>query len=228
MRSIAILLASGTGSRLNSSIPKQFIKVKGKYIFQYCLDTFIKSNLFDYIVLVTNKKYIDLVKKEVLNYKQVLVTVGGDTRLQSFLNSIEFLNNKIQLKDDDFIVTHDVARTNVSIELLNKHFDRFKKGFKVINTIINSYDTMTLIKDNKIYSYPSREHCFNVQTPQSFEYKQFKNLKCNIQTDVTDLIKLFYLGGLEIDNVIGEPTNFKITTNLDLDFFKYLKDDKKI
>ena len=60
---IALLLAAGSGNRMNMLLPKQFIVVNGKRIFQYSLETFAHHNEIDAIVLVTNKEYLSQVKE---------------------------------------------------------------------------------------------------------------------------------------------------------------------
>lgn len=59
MKNIAIILASGTGERTGLNIPKQFVKVAGKTIFEHTLDTFEKHPLIDEIIVVSNINYIE-------------------------------------------------------------------------------------------------------------------------------------------------------------------------
>ena len=75
-----IILMSGTGSRFNHSIPKQFHRLSGKPLYQYTLDAFKQSGLFDQIILVCHPSYEEEVRSTV---PDVDVILGGKTRQES-------------------------------------------------------------------------------------------------------------------------------------------------
>ena len=78
---IALIVFAGVGSRINSPIPKQFIKIKDKELVSYTIDTFNRSNLIDEIVLVTHKDYEQYVKEMVEKYLKSLLGPRASSRL---------------------------------------------------------------------------------------------------------------------------------------------------
>ena len=61
MKNIAVILASGTGSRFGSNIPKQFVKLAGKPIITYTISAFQNNNKIDEIIIVTLNDYVDFI-----------------------------------------------------------------------------------------------------------------------------------------------------------------------
>ena len=82
----AIILASGSGSRAETSIPKQFVKINGKTILEYTLDLFEKNGLTNRIILVTNKEYIDFCMQ--FKYKKLYKIIEGGMFKHSQRDSI--------------------------------------------------------------------------------------------------------------------------------------------
>jgi len=81
-----LILASGSGTRFSSDLPKQFAKIAGKTVIEYTIDVFEKSNCIDKIILVMEPNYRYLLKEILLknNYKKVIkVLNGGETRKES-------------------------------------------------------------------------------------------------------------------------------------------------
>ena len=101
-----ILLAAGKGKRFKSKTLKQFINYKNKPLFMHSIDKALKSNLFEKIVLVTNKQ----IK---LKNKKIKIIRGGSERYQSSLKGLEYIKNK-KFK---YVFIHDAARPNFSINL---------------------------------------------------------------------------------------------------------------
>ena len=60
---LAIILSGGLGKRFDKKLPKQFFKIKDKYVLEISIEKFIKTNLFKKIIVVTNSEFFDLTKK---------------------------------------------------------------------------------------------------------------------------------------------------------------------
>ena len=111
----AIITAAGSGRRFGEA--KQFKKLHGKPLYQYSLDIFIQSRLFDEIILVIPKSNQQKVQKEIkMKYgSQVGLVIGGPGRQDSVKNAIQNSNPNI-----DLVVIHDAARPFITTRLIEK------------------------------------------------------------------------------------------------------------
>ena len=76
---IAILLAAGSGKRMKSDIPKQFLEIDGKMIFKHSLDVFENSEVIDGVVVVTDKDHVSFVEDETTEYEKVKAVILGES-----------------------------------------------------------------------------------------------------------------------------------------------------
>lgn len=222
MKNIVILLAAGMSLRMSKEIPKQFIKINNKELFKYPLEIFLNNNDVDLIILCINKKHIMLWDPFLKYYKnsKIKYCFGGESRLESFLLSMDFLN-ELNLEKNSKIITHDIARPFISNEIINNHISLLGKHL-VINTVIPIDDSVIYLDDNKVTEkYLDRNHIYKVQTPQSFIYKEFFNLDWSkINKEITtDICYLFFISKINIFNLLGSKKNIKITDENDLDIF---------
>ena len=230
---IAVLLMAGSSQRLGGQTPKQFIEVDGKKVYQYCLDTFYHNDGINKIILVTNHDSVNTVKFELtqIGYdkKRIDVISGDSTRTKSLKKALNYINQNKWMGN---IITHDIARALVSDEIINKHVSLIDKNNNVvINTYLESTDTLSTTKDGKL-TILDRSKIIRHQTPQTISInnlnKVFDNLSEREWESKTDLCDLCNSSNLEIVNVLGNDINFKITTLADLDLFKYYVNKKKI
>ncbi len=92
MKNIAVILASGSGSRFRAQLPKQFVRLAGKPVIQYTIEAFETTQEIDEIIIVTKQDYLDYVY-EIVNaqgFKKVSkVIVGGEERYDSTLSALK-------------------------------------------------------------------------------------------------------------------------------------------
>ena len=208
MRDCFILLCAGKSKRFKSKLSKQFFIHKNKPLFEYSLKTAVDSNLFQKILIVSDRK----IKK--INYKNVKVILGGKERHNSTFNALKYLINK-KIKN---VYIHDAARPNLSINLLKK----LKNGLMNNNAVvpyINSENSAKFINNKKIINL-DRKKILLTQTPQCFDYKELLTLYKNNKEIITDEASLYLNKNKKIKFIKGEKKNFKITT---LEDIKYLK-----
>lgn len=210
----AILLMGGKGERFDTFLPKQFHNLSGKKIYLHTLAAFLKTKLFDQIILVCNKEALDIVKNEISN-KIVKIIPGGDTRQQSSYNGLISCD-----KNTDIVVIHDAVRPFISKRIILENIKGAIKH-KAVDTCIDTFDTIVQ-KDssNFIKDIPKRSSLLRGQTPQSFNYKLIleahkKALKDNIFNSSDDCSLALRLG-TKIYIVQGDDLNIKITNKLDL------------
>lgn len=226
MKKIAIILSGGNGTRIKSSnVPKQFIKINNKIILFYSLETFYKNKNIDEIVVVTNSEYANALKKLLSDSNmdnKIHVVNGGSSRNRSLSNAIKFIRENLNVQDDDIILSHDAVRIFVSEKIINNNIEALvSKKADVVFTGIKTPDTIGFYNSNNIvFNIPKRESCFKGQTPQSANWKTFKEVYYSKYDDElfdsTDFCKLAEQHRKKIIYIEGSEMNFKITTDFDL------------
>ena len=210
---IALIIFAGQGTRINSSIPKQFIKIKGKEIVTYTIETFQNSPEIDEIVLVTHKDYLDYVKNFVKKYsftKVKHILPGGNTRQESV--KLGLLGTDYDKKDN--ILIHDGDRPLVGELIIRNNVDALK-SHDVVCTYIPHSEALGHVSNLGRVKVVDNIR-MDVQTPQSFKYGLIKkyHLERELESFSDDI------GLVEEDHKVfyvhGSKYNFKITTDIDL------------
>lgn len=219
----AIILASGTGTRVKSSkIPKQFIEINNKPIVAHTIDKFLLNKNIDEVIVVCHPEWNSYLTNYLKSFnKKAYVVDGGETRNISILNGLNFLINEIKAKDNDIVLTHDAVRMFITDRIINENIEMAKK-YGAADTVVPSTDTIIESTDKQfIASIPNRDNLYNGQTPQSFQlgiiYKAYKDNNA----DTSDACRLVLENtNTKVSLVIGDYENFKITTDFDLEFAK--------
>lgn len=227
MENIAIIPAGGKGLRTGITLkgnaaPKQYLKVNGKELIVYTLQTFQKNKLIDRIIVAAEPEYFDLLIRLAKKYKLTklkLIVEGGLTRQDSVYNAL--LSS--QAGSDDLIVVHDAARALLPDAVLtNAIVSAKEKG----NALVCIKAKDTLIKgNNTVKEYLNRDEVYYVQTPQIFKYKDLlraMNKAYRENFTGTDESMLVKRTGRKVNIVEGSVFNFKVTTKEDIDLFKKL------
>ena len=118
---IALIFAGGTGSRMNSNVPKQFLKIKNKPILAYTIEKFNNHKTVDKIILVTNKEYFDETLKIVNKYKfskVISVIPGGSTAIES--QYLGLLECKKIFNSNCLVLLHDGVRPFVNKKTIDE------------------------------------------------------------------------------------------------------------
>ncbi len=222
MSCIAIIPAAGKGLRSGLATPKQYLKVNGKEIIVYTLQTFQKNKLINKIIIAAETEYFSLLIKLVKKYKLSkvkLIVEGGSTRQQSVYNAV--LSS--DANDNDLLVVHDAARALIPNDILKNAIISAKKNGNAL-VCIKAKDT--LIKGKKtVDKYLNRDEVYYVQTPQIFKYRDLQialskaDKEKFIGTDESMLVKRLEK---KVHIVEGSVFNFKITTKEDVDMFRRL------
>ncbi len=211
-RFTAILLMAGIGSRLGSPTPKQFHHLGSKKIYLHTLETFLSSELFHQIILVSHADWIDEVQKEIPLDPKLSVIAGGPTRQSSSLLGLQAC-----LKATQYVMIHDAVRPFVSQEILERNMTAVLEHHAV-DTCIPSADTMVHSANGQlITSIPDRKEYQRGQTPQTFDYQLIceahRKSKAISSTDDCSLVLEL---GHPVAIVTGSEENIKITTELDI------------
>ena len=219
MKNIAIILTSGTGQRSGLNVPKQFIKIAGKTVFEHTIDVFEKNTNIDEIIVVAHSNYIDYIEEIIKKNKYAKikkVLSGGQTRRESSkigITSIEYENARVLI--------HDAVRPFLYSEIIDDCINALKT-YKAVDVAIDSADTLIKINDkNIITDIPDRNLFKRGQTPQGFDLKTIKKAHELADQDkdinVTDDCALVLKFGLsDIYVVKGNNFNHKITYPIDV------------
>jgi 2-C-methyl-D-erythritol 4-phosphate cytidylyltransferase len=227
MKNIALILASGTGSRCGLGYPKQFASINGKTIIEHTIDKFQTHKKIDEIILVTSKEYVQKLKDIVSNSNYTKVTnviAGGETRKDSSYNGISCIQS-----EECNVLIHDGVRPLVTSEMISRCISELEYR-NAVCVGIDTTDTIFMLNDNNcIQSIPERRKLKRAQTPQCFKLSLIRKAHqlanedktCKV-TDDCGLIMHYNLDDIYI--IDGDIDNIKVTYPEDLTFVEnYLK-----
>lgn len=231
-----VILAGGIGSRMGGDKPKQYLTVKGKPIIIYTIEKFFAVPELEKIIVLCPRQWVEhtknLIEKHIAPAKErIAVIEGGETRNETIMNAIDFIEKEGNLNDDTIIVTHDSVRPFVTNRIIEENI-QFAKEYGACDTVVPATDTIVEAQDNKVISaIPDRSKMYQGQTPQSFNALKLKNIY-NALTDeekdiLTDAAKIFVMKGEKVALVQGETYNMKITYPYDLRVAKSLLEDEE-
>lgn len=224
MTSYALIPSGGVGKRLNGSLPKQYVQVKGKELIAYTLEIFQQSDLIDKIIIAAQPEYISLIENIKTRYKiskLFKIVNGGKERQDSVFNALL----ATEASDNDMIIVHDAARPLLTLDILNTAITEAKT---FDNVVVATKATDTLVSGKEfVQNYLNRATIYHIQTPQISRYKiLFDAMNCAKETKFvgTDESILLHQASNKIKIVEGSSLNFKVTTKSDLDLFTIISD----
>lgn len=217
-----IIVAGGSGSRMQSELPKQFILVADKSIIEHTIEAFLSySEELEFIIVLPEihvEEWGIKLKQSFPNTK-IAVCVGGATRTESVKNGLSLCVN------DGIVAIHDAARPFVSSKLISNCFTTAEKFDACIpcipcndsTRIITDESENNSVIDSKIESKSfDRNKLLLVQTPQCFKAAKLKSFYATISKNFSDDASLWEASGEKIYVCEGETQNIKITTPIDL------------
>ncbi|MCR4592838.1 MAG: 2-C-methyl-D-erythritol 4-phosphate cytidylyltransferase [Bacteroidaceae bacterium] len=227
---IALLLAGGKSSRMNTNRPKQYIEVNGETVLKHTMKAFQIHPLIQDIYVVCAHGWEDTVQEEaqsgeITKFRHTII--GGDSSFQSLKNGINYLLQEI--KDTDSIVlVHDAVRPLISQDIISRNIAVCLTHGNAI-TAVRSQEAF-LISENgsSSNSYMPRENLLRAQTPHTFPLKTLKEMmdKAN-EKGITHAQSLFTLanelGFLPLHIAQGDIMNFKLTYPNDILIYQALR-----
>lgn len=221
MTHYTILVAGGSGSRMQSDIPKQFLMLHGAPILLHTIRKFtaLEDNA---IILVLPKEQMNYWNELVNTFsletqtelaQKVTIVEGGATRFQSVKNGLHSIQNA---ESDSIVLVHDGVRPLLSSDLIQRVVNKAKQT-KAAAVAVPLKDTPRLVKEDGTNQSIPRESIQLMQTPQVFQYELMKQaFSQEEQAYFTDCASVIETWGHPISLVLGEYTNIKITTPEDL------------
>lgn len=231
----SVILAGGTGNRMgNTDKPKQFLSIKDKPIIIHTIEKFLSTPDFEKIIVLCPAMWIDhtkqIIRRYIGNCEKIVVIEGGDTRNETIMNSISYIEQNHTLDDDTIIVTHDSVRPFVTHRIIKENIEA-AKSYGACDTVIPATDTIVESVNGSIISaIPNRNNMYQGQTPQSFKAKSLRDIYLSLTDDereiLTDAAKILVLKGHNVHLVSGETYNIKITYPYDLKIARSLLEDE--
>lgn len=214
MNKVAIIVAGGSGKRMGTELPKQFLLLHGRPVLYYTLKTFLESYDDLQIVLVLPEAYADMGREIIDAYfdqRRIQITAGGETRFHSVQNGLR------QVQGDAMIFVHDAVRCLVTTELIQRCFEHAHRMGSAV-PVTMARDSVRLLNeelnDNEVLD---RNKVVLVQTPQTFHSRILRPaFEIDYKERFTDEATVVEAYGLKISLIEGEENNLKITRPVDL------------
>lgn len=224
LKSVAILLAAGSGKRMNADVKKQYIELAGKPVIYYALKEFEES-FIDEVIMVVSPGDEEYCKKEIVDYygfnKVKKIVPGGKERYDSVWNGIK------AIEECDYVFIHDGARAFVTSDILMRCMDDVI-SHKACVAAVKAKDTIKLSDDSGFVKETlNRNYLYTIQTPQVFDYSLVKDAYSKLMDSVDELLNkgisitddtmvVETFSDVKVKLTEGSYENIKITTPEDL------------
>ena len=224
----AAILAGGIGKRVErTTLPKQFITIGGTPIIISTIRTFLKNDRFGKIYIAIHKNWRDYLQDMMqLSFspqeiERIELVNGGKERLDSFTNVMDAIIQANGLREEDILICHDSVRPFVTQQMINDCIDATLEDQFAL-TVVPTSDTIHIAHDEKfIDGTLDRNGLYNGQNPSGFNIallkKAIDSFTDETKEAVTGTTQLILKLGHKIRIVKGHTSNFKITTDNDLE-----------
>jgi 2-C-methyl-D-erythritol 4-phosphate cytidylyltransferase len=226
MKTIAIILAGGSGLRFNNDLPKQYIVVNNKTILEHTLKKFQENSSIDEIIVALNDEHINQKFKDNLVKscpKISTLTKNGSNRRLSIYNALS------AIKDDNCnVLVHNSTCPLVADDVITRCVTNLGK-YDAVYPAIPMSNTILKHKDGFVDKMPSRKDYMLSQTPQGFKYEVLKKAhelaKNNLEIDElynNDIGIIWHYNLCKVKIIEGNRENIKLTFPEDLILFEAL------
>lgn len=235
---IALILSGGTGTRMGTDIPKQYIEVYGKPLISYCIECISKHPMIDAIQIVAEEEWHELISESIeqlaktkdteISSKFKGFSKPGANRQLSIYNGLEAI--KTYADDNDYVFIHDAARPMLSAKQITDCL-KAADGHDGVLPVLPMKDTVYSSTDGKtITSLLNRKEIYAGQAPEVFQLGKYHEANRKLLPDeilrINGSTEPAILAGMDIAMIPGDENNFKITTRSDLDRFEQILRDQ--
>jgi 2-C-methyl-D-erythritol 4-phosphate cytidylyltransferase len=212
MKKYAVIVAGGSGQRMGTQVPKQFLLLHGRPVLWYTLNVFLRAYEDLDIILVAPEEHMETAKAMIYATEEphrIRMIGGGATRWHSVRNGLQ------PIREEAVIFVHDGVRCLLSTELVHNCYEQALLLGSAI-PVVDSRDSVRVITGVDSAAI-ERSRVKLVQTPQTFlsnillpAYAQ------EYQESFTDEASVVEAYGGKVNLIAGEVNNIKITTPIDL------------
>jgi 2-C-methyl-D-erythritol 4-phosphate cytidylyltransferase len=217
MKKYAVIVAGGSGTRMGTATPKQFLLLNNKPVLFYTLKTFFEALPDVTVILVLPEQYLTNGKEIIDAYfkkAKVHFAIGGKTRFDSVKNGLRLVT------EESVVIVHDAVRCLLSKQLIQNSC-KAALEFGAVVPVVSSKDSLRFVgvDSNKIID---RNNIKLVQTPQTFlSTILLPAFEIDYKEKFTDEASVVESFGIRIHLIEGEKQNIKITHPFDLEIAKY-------
>lgn len=215
----AIILMAGVGQRAELGYNKVFYHLFGKPIYQYSLEVFLNHKECNKVILVVNDNDISKIN---INNPNIIITIGGPTRIDSVYNGLKQVNSP-------YVLIHDGARPNIDLKLVDNLYRDVKKN-NAASLAVKVVNAIKLVNDNFIDKSLNRNNLIEMQTPQAINTSIYKNaLEKAIKEGISvydDMDVVLRYTDLKPVYTLGSHSNIKVTNNIDLKIIELIMKEK--
>ena len=212
MKKYAVIVAGGSGMRMGTLVPKQFLELQGKPLLWHTLSVFLDAFSDIEIILVLPETYLQT-GREIIGITKdpgrIRVTAGGETRFQSVKKGLDLIDQH------SIVFVHDGVRCLLSTDLIRRCYNStIEKGNAI--PAVSAVDTIRIetVAGNSLIN---REKVRLIQTPQTFFSDIIKSaFEQDYRESFTDEASVVEQLGVKIHLIEGETTNIKITRPIDI------------
>lgn len=226
---VAIILAGGSGQRMQQEIPKQFINVNDKPVIIYTLEAFQKHPEIDAVLVVCIEGWQDVLRAYGLQNritKLQWIIAGGNTGQESIRNGVEFLADKCG--EEDIVVIHDGIRPLVDENVLSDVIVTCQMYGNGVTSMPYNEQIFVKLDEETTRKYIPRETLRRVSTPQAYKYGKLQWAYKKAFEEKIGIYGSAYTNTMMVDLgetlhfARGSDKNIKLTTPEDLELFKAL------
>lgn len=228
---ITLLLSGGVGKRMGNDLPKQYLSLDDRLIISYSLQTLNAHPEIDYIVIVAEPFWRDIISRQLSLYgisKFLSFANPGQTRQYSILSGLHEIHRQGGAQT---VLIHDAARPFLSTDLITRCLVALP-GHDGVMPALSAKDTFYL-KDSggRISGLLDRSALAAGQTPEVFDFQKYYSANMSMSEEemlsINGSTEVAFLGGMDIVTVEGDERNIKITTPDDLRLAeKYLAEER--
>lgn len=223
MKKYAVIVAGGLGSRMQSSLPKQFIMINHKPVLYYSIQAFLNAYEDVQVILVLPEEHTSRGQEIIdayFDYTRIRIVIGGRTRFHSVQNGLH------EIHEESIIFVHDAVRCLVSENLVQRCFDAAMQFGSAI-PVTPSKDSLRLVLPDDTNEVIDRDKVKLVQTPQTFHSKiLLPAFQIDYKEKFTDEATVVEAFGLTVHLISGEERNIKITHPIDIYMAESILDER--
>lgn len=221
---IALILAGGTGTRLGSNIPKQYMEVNGEMVILHCLAVFGMHPQIEAIQIVAHREWHDEIRGTMPEDVRAKFRGFSEPGLNRQLSIYSGLRDVMEYASEtDIVIIHDAARPLVSEAMLSACIEACAMHDGAL-PVLPMKDTVYLGDGSRITSLLDRNTVYAGQAPEAFAlgryYEANKKLLPDKILQINGSTEPAIMAGMDIAMIPGEESNFKITTRADLERYQ--------
>jgi 2-C-methyl-D-erythritol 4-phosphate cytidylyltransferase len=212
MKKYAVIVAGGSGLRMGTAVPKQFLILAGRPVLWHTLTAFLDAYDDLEIILVLHKDYLDAgleIARSTHSPNRIGVTEGGETRFHSVQNGLKHISQH------SVVFVHDAVRCLATTWLIHLCYEETLKNGNAVPAV-SAVDTIRIesaLGNEQI----DRNRVRIIQTPQTFYSDMIKAaFEQEYEDSFTDEASVVERLNVKINLVEGDYSNIKITKPVDL------------